>query len=191
MADTKGKTATVKKTPVARKKNVKGTVGTKKSTKNVTKKAVKSKKVKDDTSFILEATENIEAGAKVVGEKASDIAGKLADISSQLAEEIYDKIKKGVSEAYDTGSKAVDELGKTTQEYIARFENTMEMRKLRDKRNRIVNDLGSSLFMTYKSRRVLPEELLKITNIESLFKELKKLDKSIVELGKKLEKKKK
>ena len=57
MAETKGKTGTVKKKPVTKSKTVKGTARTVKSPKKVTKKAVKSKKVKDDTSFILEATE--------------------------------------------------------------------------------------------------------------------------------------
>jgi hypothetical protein len=49
--------------------------------------------------FLGEVAENIGEGAKMVGEKATE-----------FTDMIVDKLKKGLSQAYEAGAKVVDEL---------------------------------------------------------------------------------
>ena len=168
MPDTKRKSKNIKPKSVANNKKAKETVKAKKSVKTTTKRPATAKKVKEETSFILDAAENIEASAKVVSEKASDVAAKIADKSSRLAGDIFERIKKGVSEAVEVGAKAVDELGKTAQGYLDKYESTMEMKKLSDKRKKATTELGTLIYTQYKIKKKTPTELLQADEVKAL-----------------------
>ena len=191
MADTNRKPKKTNPKSAASNKKIKESAKTQKSAKRTTKSAApKTQKVKEDTSFISEAAGNIEAGAKVVGEKASDVATKIADKSSKLAGDIFEKIKKGVSDAYDVSAKAVDELGKTAQGYLDKYESTMEMRKLSDRRKKVATKLGERVYTQYKLKKKTPTQLLQTDEVKASIAEITKLDKEIVKLGKIIDKKK-
>ena len=54
--------------------------------------------IDEEKGFLGEMAENIEEDAKIVGGKATE-----------MADMIVDKLKKGLSQAYEAGSKAIDE----------------------------------------------------------------------------------
>jgi hypothetical protein len=66
--------------------------------------------IEKEKRFLGEVAEDIGEGAKMVGGKASE----LTDI-------VVDKLKKGLSQAYAAGAKAVDELFQTAQEYAEKY----------------------------------------------------------------------
>ena len=171
---------TAKKTAVQSSKKPKSTI-----------KKPTSKKVKDDTTFIRETAENIEAGIKVVGNKASDVAEKISDKTSKIASDLYDKVKKGVTEAYEFSSKAVDELGKSAQVYIDKYETSIEMRKLRDQRNKIATELGEKVYADLKNKKIEFKNVVEDSEIKEKIIEITKLDKVIIKVGKKIESTKK
>lgn len=152
-----------------------------------TTKTTTAKKVKEETTFIKETTENIEAGIKVVGDKASDVADIITDKTSKIAGDLYDKIKKGVTEAYEFSSKAVEELGKSAQVYIEKYETSMEMRKLRDQRNKLAAELGKMVYVELKKKKIDAGSLVEDTAVKEKILDITKLDKDIVKLGKKIE----
>ena len=57
------------------------------------------KNVKNEDGILVDAARKIETGAKVLGEKTSDVAEKVSDQTTQIAEKVYDKLKKGASDA--------------------------------------------------------------------------------------------
>lgn len=188
MPNPQKKPKNIKPNTVSSNKKVKDTVKTRKSVKNGPKRTPKPSKTKEDTSLILEAVDSIEASAKVVGERASDVATKIADKSSKLAGDIFEKVRKGVSEAYEASAKAVDELGKTAQGYLDKYESTMEMRKLSEKRKKAATELGKQIYSKYKLKKKTPIELMQADEVKALISEITKLDKEIIKLGKKIDK---
>ena len=122
-----------------------------------------------------------------MGDKASDVAEKITDKTSKIASDLYDKIKKGVTEAYEFSSKAVDEMGKSAQVYIDKYETSMEMRKLRDKRNKFAAELGKKVYAEFKNKKIDVSNLVENNEIKEKINEITKLDKDIIKLGKTIE----
>jgi hypothetical protein len=115
--------------------------------------------------------------------KQSDSAGG--------AKAVFEKIKQKATKVYATSSKMVDEVTQATQEYTERYKHNVEMKKLGEKRDVITAKLGMTAFEQFKSSNKLPEKFLNQKDITDQIKEIEKLDKQIVKIGKKLEKGKK
>jgi hypothetical protein len=161
----------------------------KETKKKIASKSSKSKVKKTSTSteahgFLTEAAENIEAGAEVVGEKISKIAEK----TSESAGEIFKAVKKGLSSIFDTGTKFADEITQTAHKYIEKYQHNMEVKKLSSERNSLTAKLGLKTFVKYKMNETTLQKLLEENEILDLIKEIEKLDRKIVKIGKQLTK---
>ena len=139
-------------------------------------------------SFLVDAAENIDAGAKLVKDRTAEIAADLAGKASSFKDTLLHKVKKGVSEAYEAGSKAVEELTETAQDYAEKYKHKMEINKLKAKQDRQYTVLGSLIFEKYKVAGLTPAKLLKEKDIVSLINEIENTVEQIVEQGKALDK---
>jgi hypothetical protein len=146
-------------------------------------------KVKDENGILVEAAKKIETGARVIGGKAVDVSEKISEQTVEIAETIYDKFKKGVSDAYDVSSKTMGDMSKKAGKYLKKYENTVEMKKLQNDRNMKMQELGTHIFTLYKSKSLDIGEL--ITEIESqkILNELQVLNKEIIKIGRKIKRK--
>lgn len=107
------------------------------------------------------------------------------------AKGVFEKIKERATKVYASSSKMVDEITQTAHEYAERYQHNVEMKKLGEKRDVITAKLGMTAFEQFKSSNKLPDKFLNREDITSQIKEIEKLDKQIVKIGKKLEKSKK
>ncbi len=188
------KSVTASKKPVSKKAipAAKKTIAKKATTtppKSAVKKVQTKEKNLDDTGILVEAALNIEAGAKTVSKYASDVAKDVADRTSHVAEEVIKRTKKGIRDVYEIGGKAVDDLQHTAQEYIDRFNNSVEIKKASAERQKLVTNLGNLVFTKYQHKKIKNENLFEEEQFVNLIKEIHTLDKKIVELGKNLENK--
>jgi hypothetical protein len=149
----------------------------------------KRTQVKDKDGILVEAARKIETGAKVVGEKAVDVADKLSEQTSEFAEIGYEKIKKGVSDVYDVSSKTISDISKKAVKYVKKYENTVEMKKLSHDRNVKMQELGSHIFALYKSKTQEIKELLANDESKKIINDLEVLNKAIVKIGRKIKRK--
>jgi hypothetical protein len=140
----------------------------------------------EKSDFLTEASKSIESGVEVASEKISEFAGKTAETAGEL----YKAVKKGLSSTYDAGAKAIDEISNTAQDYIDKYKKNTEVNKLSEMRNQLYKKLGKEFFEVYKTKK---EDTLKLffnkKEILDLNSEIEKLNKDIVKIGKKLEKK--
>jgi hypothetical protein len=149
----------------------------------------KHDKVKDENGILVDAARKIESGAKVVGEKAADVAEKISEQTSEIAEIVYDKFKKGVSDAYDVSSKTMSDMSKKAVKYIKKYEDTVEMKKLSHDRNNKMQALGTHIFTLYKSKSQDLRELLLDEESQKILRDLEILNKDIVKIGRKIKRK--
>ncbi|MBU0580748.1 MAG: hypothetical protein KKA19_06195 [Candidatus Margulisbacteria bacterium] len=149
--------------------------------KNTTKKKPTSKsentKVNAHKSQLVEIAESIEAGAKIVGEKTSVIAG-----------DAFEKIKKGAEDIFESGSKVVSDLYHTAGEYTETFKDKVEMSKLKSEKERLTRDLGSYFYVNYQVDGLTFKEISVKKEFKELMKKIGELDHQIIDLGKKLTK---
>ena len=180
--------------PAARKTSATKS-GSKTSVKqrSVTKSEVKpisETKVSNESkqkSFLVDAAENIDAGAKLVKDRTAEIAADLAGKASSFKDTLLHKVKKGVSEAYEAGSKAVEELTETAQDYAEKYKHKMEINKLKAQQERQYTVLGSLIFEKYKVAGLTPAKVLKEKDIVELINEIEHTSVQIVEQGKALD----
>lgn len=154
---------------------------TKKNTikkKNTTKS--KNTKVNTHKSQLVEIAESIEAGAKMVGEKTSEIAG-----------DAFEKIKKSAGGIFAAGSKVASDIYKSAGEYTETFKEKVEMSKLRSDKERITRDLGKYFYENYQAKGLTFREISSKKDFKNLMKKIGEVDHQIVDLGKKLTKEKK
>ncbi|MCJ7713184.1 hypothetical protein MUO66_01820 [Candidatus Bathyarchaeota archaeon] len=150
-----------------------------KSKKITTRKKTTSKQ-KTDKGILVEAAENIEEGAKIVGEKTSVIAA-----------DAYEKVKKGAADVFDASSKVVTDLYKSASEYAELFKDKIEMQKLKSERDRLSRDLGKYFYLRYRVEGLSFRELSAEKDFKTLIKDIEKVDKEAIRLGKSLSKTKK
>jgi len=150
---------------------------------------IKKDKIDDETGVLVEAAKKIESSAKVFGKKATKVAEKVSEQTTEIAEITYDKLKKGVSDAFDVSSKTVSDMSKKAGRYIKKYEDTYEMKKLSHERNKKMQKLGEHIFALYKSKSKNIDELF--TNKVSLeiINQLELLNKQIVNIGRKIKRK--
>jgi len=107
------------------------------------------------------------------------------------AKSVFEKIKERATKVYVTGAKVVDDVTQSAYEYAERYQHNVEMKKLGEKRDALTTKLGMTTFEQFKSSNKLPEKFLDREDITDHIKEIEKLDKQIVKIGKKLAKSKK
>jgi len=149
----------------------------------------KKKDLKNQKGILVEAARKIETGAKVIGEKAADVVEKVTDQTSEVADLVYDKVKKGVSEAYSAGSRTISDVGKKAAKYIKKYDNTLEMQRLSNDRQNRMHELGTYFFTMYKSKSQDIKVILSSGEAQKMIYELESLNKEIVKLGREIKKK--
>jgi len=140
---------------------------------------------KDDTELL----KRIEGSLKEVSEDATVFASDIASKTSKIAEELYIKLKKGVSEAYDVSAVVLDDLVQSAEKYADKYKNKIEMRRLNADRDDLAQQLGSIVYIRFKQKKPFDSRFFADKKLNGLLDKIEKLDKEIVKIGKKLDKK--
>lgn len=135
-------------------------------------KEKKKGKNKKNKSFFTDLMENVEFGAKLVGEK-----------TSVLATETYEKVKKGAIEAIDTSSQVVGELYYSASEYTEQFKDKVEIKKLDAQKEKSFAELGRMFYKKYKIEGVAFSKFSRTKGFRTILNNIEDLDEEIVELG--------
>jgi len=154
--------------------------------KKVGKKESTEKKA-EEKGFLVDAAENIEAGAKVVGNKASELATDIAESTSEFAQKLAKKIKRGTEQAAETSSNIIDNLSETAQSYAEKYKDKLEISTLNKNQEELYLNLGKTVFEKNRLRNVAPGNLIKHKEIKELVDNINQNSKKIIILGKQLE----
>jgi len=134
--------------------------------------------IEKEKGFLDEVAEDIGDGAKKVREKATEFS----DI-------VVDKLKKGWSQAYAAGAKAVDELSQAAQEYTEKYRAESEIKKLKGQQDKLMAQLGQSIFKHHLSGGGFAESFFNRKEITDQFNQIEIVDRKIIKIGKQLDKK--
>ncbi len=132
--------------------------------------------IEKEKGFLGEVAEDIGEGAKMVGNKATE----LTDI-------VVDKLKKRLSQAYGAGAKVVDELSQTAQEYTEKYRAESEIKKLKAEKDKLMAQLGQSIFKHHLAGGGFAESFFNRKEIIDQFNQIEILDKKIIKIGKQLD----
>lgn len=124
-----------------------------------------------------EVAENIGEDTKMVGEK-----------TTETADTIVDKLKKGFSQAYGAGAKVVDDLSRATQGYAEKYKAESKIKKLEGEKDILITQLGQSVFRHHLAGGGFSGSFFNKKEISDQFNEIERLDKEVVETGKQLDK---
>ncbi len=108
--------------------------------------------------------------------------------TAESGDTLVDKLKKRISKAYQTGAKVVDELSQTAQEYAEKHKAESEIRKLKDRKDELMTQLGQSVFKHNRAGGQFTESFFKKEEIADQFIHIDSLDMKIIETGKLLDK---
>jgi hypothetical protein len=125
-----------------------------------------------EKGLIDEVTDNIEGGAKLVKEKAVELA---------------DKLKKGLSQAYATGTKVVDELSLAAQEYTEKYKSESKIRKMKSAKDVLTIQLGRSFFENRLAGDKSAASFLQKKEIVDLLNQIEMVDNKIIDAGKQID----
>ena len=175
MSDTKN--TNTKKKSSAGKENAKDKISSQEMPEQETIETPQANaEIEKEKGLFGEAAENIGEGAKMVGEKATE----LADI-------IVDKLKKGLSQAYEAGAKVIDELSQAAQEYAEKYKAESEIKKLKGEKDKLMTQLGQSIFTHHLAGGRFAESFFNKKERIDQFNQIEMLDKKIIETGKQLD----
>ena len=165
-------------------------MATKKTSSDKTGSAsgAQEKKAKKKPGFFSEATENIEAGARLIGKKASKMASELAGTTSDIASKIKEEVKEPASEALAAARRTIDEFSDKAQEYLDKYKHRSEINRLAKERDVLIKVLGQLVYLKLKSRSANKEILADNEEVKNLVKNIKKKDREIINAGKESDK---
>ena len=141
-----------------------------------------SEKQKEESGFWEDTRENINEGARVIGDEARDLGEKI----SSYSEIIFGKIKDRTSEVWKSGKELTQEAVNQAQEQAEKYRDRYEIRKLNEEKKKVASQLGMNFYLTVKNNdNKLPETYLRRKEPKSLLQEIEELDKKILELSEK------
>lgn len=130
--------------------------------------------VLQDSGFLIDAAENIEEGAKIVGEKAEELGEK----ASVLAQTLMKKLKKSVDDVLEGGSKISGQLQHTANEYQDKYKKTMERKNLQKNQTLLFSQLGKEIYRLYKEEQ-RKQVSFSAKNIAALLEQINKINKQL------------
>ena len=125
-----------------------------------------------EKGLLDEVTDNIEEGAKLVKGKAVELA---------------DKLKKGLSHAYATGTRVVDDLSLAAQEYTEKYKSESKIRKMKSEKDIMTTRLGRSFFESHLAGDKSTASFLQKKEIVDLLNQIEMMDNKIIEAGKQID----
>jgi len=152
-------------------------------------KSITKNKIQADEGKLVETARKIETGVKVLGEKTTEVVEKVSDQTAEFTEKVYDKFKKGVHDAYDVGSKSISDMRKKTGKYIQKYEDTFEVKSLKNDRDKKMHELGTHIFNLYKSKSQNLTDLIANDVSKKILNEIELLEKDIAKLSKRIKRK--
>lgn len=134
---------------------------------------------KNETGFWNETRENINEGAKVVGEEARDIGEKIYAYS----ELIFGKIKERTGEMLQSGKDLTMEAVNKAQEVAEKYRDQYEIKKLNDAKKKVAAQLGMNFYLILKNNdNKVPETILRRKAIKTTLNEMQEIDRQILSL---------
>ncbi|MEX0982961.1 MAG: hypothetical protein WDZ47_12840 [Bacteroidales bacterium] len=138
------------------------------------------KEKKNEPGFWDDTKENINEGAKIVGDEARDLGEKI----SSYSEEIFGKIKEHTSEVFQSGKELTRDAVNKAQEMAEKYRDQTEVRKLNEEKKKVAAQLGMSFYLILKNNdNKVPDTLLRRKAIKTTLKEMEELDQQILELS--------
>lgn len=138
------------------------------------------KEKKNEPGFWDDTKENINEGARAVGEEARDLGEKI----SSYSEEIFGKIKDRTSEVFKSGKELTQDAVNKAQEMAEKYRDQTEIRKLNEEKKKVAAQLGMSFYLILKNNdNKVPDTILRRKAIKTTLKEMEELDKQILELS--------
>ena len=127
---------------------------------------------KKERGLFDEVAENIEESAKKVGDKATELA---------------ERLKKGLSHAFEAGTKVIDDVSHAAQEYAEKYTAESEIKKLKHEKDQLLGQLGRAFFKHHKAGDASGASFLNNTDTIDQFDQIEQLDKKIIATGKQLD----
>ncbi len=138
------------------------------------------KEKKNDPKFWNDTKENINEGAKIVGDEARDLGEKI----SSYSEEVFGKIKERTTEVFQSGKELTRDAVNKAQEMAEKYRDQSEVRKLNEEKKKVAAQLGMSFYLILKNNdNKVPDTILRRKAIKTTLKEMEELDQQILELS--------
>lgn len=135
----------------------------------------------DDSGFWDDAKENVSEGAKIVGEEAKRIGGKI----SSYSEKIFGKISDSASDVYKISSEFTKEAVNSAQELAEKYKDKYEINKLNNQKKHYATQLGMRFYLDIKNNENrIPRGFLDENDIKALISKLESIDKEVLDLTK-------
>lgn len=139
-------------------------------------------KSQEQNGFWEDTKENINEGAKIVGDEAKEISEKVASYS----EVVFGKIVDYTEELLSSGADLTKEAVNKAQEYAETFRDRREIKKLNDEKKQLASQLGMSFYLEVKNNdNKVPPTILRRKAFRSVIKNLEELDKQILDISEK------
>ncbi len=137
------------------------------------------KSKKNEKGFWEDAKENINEGARIVGDEARDIGEKIAAYS----EVVFGKIRESTSDIVQSGRDLTEDAVNRAQELAERYRDQNEIRKLNDEKKRVATQLGMNFYLMVKNNdNKVPPTILRRKAIKTTMNEMEELDQQILDL---------
>lgn len=135
---------------------------------------------KNEQGFWDDTKNNINEGARVVGDEARDLGEKI----SSYSEEIFGKIKDRTSEMFQSGKELTQDAVNKAQEMAEKYRDQTEVRKLNEEKKKVAAQLGMSFYLILKNNdNKVPDTILRRKAIKTTIKEMEELDHQILDLS--------
>ncbi len=140
----------------------------------------KDKKKKNEPGFWDETKDNINEGAKAVGDEARELGEKI----SAYSETIFGKIKDSTSDLLQSGKELTQDAVNRAQELAEKYRDRTEIKKLNEEKKKVAAQLGMNFYLILKNNdNKVPNTLLRRKAIKTTLQEMQELDQKILDLS--------
>jgi hypothetical protein len=129
--------------------------------------------------FWEDAKENINEGARIVGEEAKDLGEKI----SAYSEKVFGVIKEKSSEFFESGKTLTRDAVNRAQELAEKYRDQGEIRKLNEEKKKVASQLGMHFYLMVKDNdNKVPPTILRRKAVKTTMQEMEEIDRQILDL---------
>lgn len=140
----------------------------------------------NENKFWDEAKQNINEGAKFIGDEARDIGEKI----SSYSEVLFGKVKDKTEEVFQSGKDLTQDAVNKAQEVAETYRDKIEIRKLNEEKKKVAAQLGMNFYLILKNNdNKVPDTILRRKAIKTTLADMQDLDSQILDLTDEEEKK--